>query len=103
MLSGRKNALYGQNFILMKSLIKDSFDTLIRVMSFLIQGYLFGSRFGRFEFQRSFFRPWSYTFGRVGAWLYSAFVMLLGLVLLALPVVAFWGALWFGYILGFVM
>lgn len=78
-------------------------NNLLRFLSFLIQGYLFGSRFGRFEFRRSFFRPWSYTFGRVGAWLYSALAVLMSLVLLALPVVALWGVLWLGYVLGFDM
>ncbi len=80
----------------MKSYITVSLNNLLRVLSLLLQGYLFGSRFARFEFRRSFLRPWLNSLGGMGAWL---------LVLLACAsgVVALWGLLWLGFSLGFVM
>lgn len=69
---------------------------IFRASSLFIQGYIFGSRFGRFEFRRSFLRPWLNTLGMVGAWVLTA----LGCA--AVAGVA-WLLLWGGYSLGFTM
>ena len=84
----------------MKEYIIASASSLLRVLSLMIQGYLFGSRFARFEFRRSFLREWLDSLGGVGAWcgvvLCTAFC---GGVLYG----ALYGLLWLGYILGFTM
>lgn len=80
----------------MKDYIIASVSSLLRVLSLLFQGYVFGSRFARFEFRRSFLRPWLDALGMVGAWVF----LVLGC---AAAFAALWGLLWLGYILGFTM
>ena len=84
----------------MKSYITASFYTLLRVLSLLLQGYLFGSRFARFEFRRSFFRPWLDSLGGVGAWLFVGVVAVCGCGFLWLCV---WLLLWLADDIGMIM
>lgn len=51
---------------------------LFRALSLFVQGYLFGSKFGRFEFRRSFWRPWLNSLGGVGAWALAVLGVILG-------------------------
>lgn len=51
---------------------------ITRAFSLFVQGYLFGSKFGRFEFRRSFWRPWLNSLGAVGAWLLAALGVAVG-------------------------
>ena len=67
-----------------------------RASSLALQGYLFGSRFARFEFRRSFLRPWLNSLGAVGAWI-------LNFLCVAAVFASLWLLLWLGYDAGMIM
>lgn len=69
---------------------------LFRALSLFVQGYVFGSRFARFEVRRAFLRPWLDSLGAVGAWLLVVLIAAAGVVLL-------WLTLWLAYDAGMTM
>lgn len=76
------------------------FSGVRRAASLFIHGYIFRSDFGRFEFRRSFLRPWLNSLGIVGAWMLRA----LGVIVAAFSLwFMLWFMLWLGYDAGLPM
>lgn len=71
-------------------------NNILRVLSLLVQGFVFGSKFARAEFRNDYFWPFVNSLGGVGAW--AAVVICCAAMFSAL-----YGLLWLGYYLGFIM